>query len=146
MGEHVEKHRITQLKEICALLRIGKKLHISKTIEIVSSGENQQLTIDDFTDTVLTNKEVEYILTTVKQDGLLFYPTESYGQSRVYTIARAQDIDGMQCVQEIIKFRQRQMPKEYDFARLSKDFAYLKSGPDYRRPAVVSGGKYSGGI
>jgi len=133
--------RITQLKQISALIRIGKKLRAPKTVGIVSNGEENQLSIDDFTDEVLTTEEAEKILNIIKNEELLFYPAQVYGQSTVYTIARVQDIDGQKNLQEIIKFRQRQMPQEYDFKRLSKDFAYFNSGPDYRRPAVVIGSK-----
>ena len=128
-------------KDLWHLVDLNKKLHREeKRIVLENNSAQRELTINNYTDEVLTKIETDLLLGIIQKDELLFYPIGSNeGASRTYLVARIDPYSkNKDVMQEILRFRQRQLPVEYDFETLSKMFCYV-TNPDNRRPAKSTG-------
>lgn len=129
----------TYPKNLVHLIHLARRLYHTQKIGLIgNNAQFSELNIANFTDEVLDVAETEKLLDIIQKDELLFYSVgANTGVSRVYLIARIDERANLpNDVQELLRFRQRQLPEQYTFENLSKLFCYT-TGPNSKKPAAI---------
>ncbi|GEM_PF-5456382 len=130
----------TYPKHLVQLIHLAKRLYRNEKVELIGNQSTQvrELNIANFTDEILDVAETEKLLGIIQKDELLFYSIgANTGVSRVYLVARIDERANVpNDVQELLRFRQRQLPEQYTFENLSKLFCYV-TGPNSKKPAAM---------
>ena len=103
-----------ELEDLIFLIKLDRKLHY---IQETYSEVYGHCSFDSYTDKSMTEKDIKNIFEIIEKNNLTFYPINtnmglSVGFKAVSTKTKIQ----------LLTFREAQLPKKYDFKRLSKCF------------------------
>ncbi len=110
--------------ELSFLKKLDGKL---RSVEILKDPQRGKFVDETFYGNQITEKEISKILGISKKNNVVFYPTmtqsgfaTAFGMTRVDTILTAPDLDPS--TELLLKFRESQLPEEYNFEKLSEYF------------------------
>ena len=111
--------RNVNINDLEFLLSLDKKLHYTSesTLTPNSSGGPNKVSIDEYTNETMEEKEMQRLLNVVEKGDFVFYPINiSVGSSVGFEIYNADTKE------RLLTFKESQTPKEYTFNRLSSYF------------------------
>ena len=111
--------RTVNTKELEFLLQLDKKLHGTKqsTFTPNMSGSPFKISIDTYTDATMNAREIQRVLKAVEKSNFAFYPINtSMGFAVGFQIANPDTREAL------LNFKESQLPRNYDFNRLSEYF------------------------
>ncbi|PIN81342.1 hypothetical protein COV13_01535 [Candidatus Woesearchaeota archaeon CG10_big_fil_rev_8_21_14_0_10_32_9] len=116
--------RTVNIKDLELLLRIDKKLHGTQqsTFTPNMSGAPFEVSIDTYTDASMTTREIQGVLKAVEKSDFVFYPINTaMGFAVGFQIANPDTNEAL------LTFKESQLPRNYDFKRLSEYFMQPKN-------------------
>ena len=111
-------------KDLEFLLRLDNKLHGTKkyTFTPNMSGAPFGVSIDTYTDKSMNKIEMQRVLKIVEKSDFAFYPfNTAMGFAVGFQIANPETREAL------LTFKELQLPKDYNFSRLSKYFMHPKN-------------------